>query len=1345
MKRRPNYKSRKTIINIILITLLIAMTSTGIYIFTKANDNAEAFSKENIEMPENTQIGSNNEETQQNQEQENVQVNINNNQNTQVNNTTNNPTNNKTNTTQIKDQEVIDIVKETVETGTDGKYLSWKQTSNSIEKITTNVESTEVTIELSANVDKVEINGEITYTIKISSNKELKNVPVKDLIPEMTTFKAVENNGKEILDENGKVVALRWEVDLKEENNYIAEIKFTVTVNEDATGKILNSEAIANGKKIENPVEVSVLSHILFVENGGTEVEDIINKDSKTAIENKEMPTTSKIGYVFEGWYDNENFEGNKVTTLPEEYVAGTTTYYAKWIPATDTKYIVQHHQQNIENDEYTLVDTENLTGTTDEQTSAVAKNYEGFTVKEFAQVAISPDGSTVVDIYYDRNIYTITYKITGNIDATEDFAHSDLKYGQDVTPVEKPSKTGYTFVGWDNEPTTMPNNNVTVEGKYEANTDTAYKVQHHQQNANDDGYTLVDTENLTGTTDEQTNAVAKNYEGFTVKDFAQIKILPDGSSVVDIYYDRNVYTITYKITGNIDATEDFAHSDLKYGQDVTPVEKPTKTGYTFIGWDNEPTTMPNSNVTVEGKYEPNTDTAYTVKHHQQNANDNEYTLADTENLTGTTDELTSAVAKNYEGFTVKTFEQKTIAPDGSTVVDIYYDRNVYTITYNIIGTKFAQDNYAQQEYKYEANVETASEPQVKEGYTFSGWSTIPTTMPNNDVTVEGKYEPNTDTAYTVKHYQQNANDDGYTLVDTENLTGTTDELTNAVAKEYTGFTVKTFEQKTIAPDGSTVVDIYYDRNVYTVNFNANDSEATGETPSQVVKFGEEITLNENRFEKYNYEFRDWNTATDGTGSSYKDKANFQVTQNNIAIVNNNNIELYAQWTLLDAKFDIGSNVNKTIKELVNPQSIEKSNIAPTDLSVCKNVSITSTPIYIWLDEEDTSKVLWYTKDPTPELNENCSNMFRELNIAYEDITKICGTKNVTNMSGMFKRCYKLTTVDVSNFDTSNVTNMSAMFEGCRILPTLDVSNFDTSKVTNMLGMFEECSRLTTLDVSKFDTSNVTNMSNMFKSCSSLTTLNISNFDTSNVKNMNSMFCNCSNLKTLDVSNWNTSKVTNMGEMFAFCSEKLTELDLSNFDTSNVTNMSGMFTCCRILTTIYSSDNFVTEQVKNSTRMFDGCSKLQGGNGTRYSSSKVDKEYARIDKEETPGYFTSKESLETVSQQNEDSTLSSNKQEEMSSFRMVKGNVPTTTITKTETPVTLETVTKVETPVAPMDEEKIKQEEQEEVKQKETTQGNSNNKDDAKTKNVDKTDEIKTTISTETKNSTVTEKETIKE
>ena len=160
---------------------------------------------------------------------------------------------------------------------------------------------------------------------------------------------------------------------------------------------------------------------------------------------------------------------------------------------------------------------------------------------------------------------------------------------------------------------------------------------------------------------------------------------------------------------------------------------------------------------------------------------------------------------------------------------------------------------------------------------------------------------------------------------------------------------------------------------------------------------------------------------------------------------------------------------------------------------------------------------------------------------------------------------------------------------------TIDLSNASSSAVTDMGWMFSECWMLTSLDLSSFDTSNVTDMGDMFHYCPLLTSLDLSGFDTSNVTNMGSMFENC---------------------------EKLTSLDLSSFDTSSVEYMSSMFNYCSNLTAIYVSDRWSNQAVRYGSKMFEGCASLTGGNGTKYTKVHMDTEYARIDADGRPGYFT---------------------------------------------------------------------------------------------------------------------------
>ena len=89
-------------------------------------------------------------------------------------------------------------------------------------------------------------------------------------------------------------------------------------------------------------------------------------------------------------------------------------------------------------------------------------------------------------------------------------------------------------------------------------------------------------------------------------------------------------------------------------------------------------------------------------------------------------------------------------------------------------------------------------------------------------------------------------------------------------------------------------------------------------------------------------------------------------------------------------------------------------------------------------------------------------------------------------MSLLFNNCQKLTSLDVTHFNTAKVTNMYRMFNACG-LTSLDLSNFNTATVENMELMFSGCSNLKTIYASdKFKTAAVAKSKNMFSYCGSL-------------------------------------------------------------------------------------------------------------------------------------------------------------------------------------------------------------------------------------------------------------------
>lgn len=238
------------------------------------------------------------------------------------------------------------------------------------------------------------------------------------------------------------------------------------------------------------------------------------------------------------------------------------------------------------------------------------------------------------------------------------------------------------------------------------------------------------------------------------------------------------------------------------------------------------------------------------------------------------------------------------------------------------------------------------------------------------------------------------------------------------------------------------------------------------------------------------------------------------------------------------------------------------------------------------------------------------------------DVSKF-NTSSASNMYAMFQNCSNLTSLDVSKFETGNVTHMACMFSGCSKLTSLDLSRFNTNKVIDMKAMFSGCKGLTSLNLSSFNTEKVTNMSSMFAYCKELTSLDLSNFNTAKVTDMRYMFGECKGLTSLNVSSFNTSIVTDTAYMFYSCS-KLTSIDVSSFDTSSVTDMRYMFGLCYNLHTIYASNAFVTTAVTKDANMFSNSSNLVGGNDTHFNGAYIDKTYARIDTNDTPGYFTEK-------------------------------------------------------------------------------------------------------------------------
>lgn len=124
--------------------------------------------------------------------------------------------------------------------------------------------------------------------------------------------------------------------------------------------------------------------------------------------------------------------------------VTEPVTYTVTYFPAA-VEYTVKHYQQNVDDDKYTLAETEPKTGLTESAVgSGLAKSYDGFTALFYdTETKIAADGSTVVEVYYDRNYYMLSLNLDGGYGAEPVYA----RYGA-LVDVPNPTKPGYNFAG---------------------------------------------------------------------------------------------------------------------------------------------------------------------------------------------------------------------------------------------------------------------------------------------------------------------------------------------------------------------------------------------------------------------------------------------------------------------------------------------------------------------------------------------------------------------------------------------------------------------------------------------------------------------------------------------------------------------------------------------------------------------------------------------------------------------------------------------------------------------------------------------------------------------------------
>ena len=637
---------------------------------------------------------------------------------------------------------------------------------------------------------------------------------------------------------------------------------------------------------------------ITFDSDGGSYVEPLFVPKGK----NYAAPSApTKPGYDFDGWYNgNTQFAFDSI--LDTDLILK-----AHWAEKKNVQYTVIHWLENADDDEYSLKKSESKIGTAGNQTAASAKSYDGFTAQTITQKVIAGDGSTIVNVYYKRNVYVINFYSSKNPSYTcgkrehehsrwcydwqghltckrEEHQHSDscltpqykitAKYGANIrnqwpgggwyvssdrgnntaqSSIDVMPLGGKNFYGKQSGYYTQTASYYTEvlpgeTGGTQMNDGLSYKLKHQDTTSTDIRLKVTDEDRypITGFTCN-TELSAKNKDNY------------DGAK---FYYTRNSYDIIFINGGKTAKTE----SNKKYQQDIstvsyTPTAPAGKEGYEFAGWfDNElcegtaydfiGKTMPANNITLYAKWvEP----VHKVEFVVDNSVVTEWTKPDVAH-NSTISDLPTPTSPNGDTFlgwvdaNGKPFHPSTKITDDLTLYAKFGNKSGYGVTYvTAEGSSSVTDDklYAEDAYATVRNGPSAA----PKGEVFLYWT-------NNGK----KYYPN---------------------------------------------------DKVLVPKGGVTLTAVYGpvAQVLTLTYHSNYPDGTDTTAVEPnLKNNERITVAaSNKFSPPNgYKFDGWNTQANGLGTKFAAGSSARVD-------NIDSNDLYAQWkkTTIDEEVIVTITGNK--------------------------------------------------------------------------------------------------------------------------------------------------------------------------------------------------------------------------------------------------------------------------------------------------------------------------------------------------------------------------------------------------------------------------------------------------
>ena len=711
----------------------------------------------------------------------------------------------------------------------------------------------------------------------------------------------------------------------------------------------------------EKKVELTTFN---FVAEGNTVSTQIV-KTGDTLI----TPTAPDIaGKAFVEWQENgSKFDGFGVQTITK---TETRTITAKYEDALyvyfynpegtqimRTEKVADRNSHDYSHVSYDVDSTHKLVGWAAEVngTDNITKNI------------VVPEGSTSVNVYaIIKEGYWVTFDSDGGSAIDSQFVFDKISLNDQTTP----TKPGYKFDGWYNG-TEKVENDATISSPMTLTAhwipkQVSYTVIHWWENADDNGYSFHESETKTGLTGTEVNAAAKSYEGFTAQPVTKKTIKGDGSTIVSVYYKRNVYEVrfySYSIPGfgwwdPGTPSEEYVELRItaKYGQDISK-QWPTKNGSsTWSTKDNGSTYQANINTMPLGGakfYGPQTGKSYCEAFYYVEILPGEnssitvggikYRLDHTDKAYGSNIKITKEDLYPLKGFTLNESISARIGQKYNGA-KFYYTRNPYDLKFINNGK---QDKTVTKKYEQSISSEnyTPARPSsLPEYYVFDGWyenelcegevfNFTGKKMPAQNVTLYAKW-----TAKKINLTYKLNNPEGTVDKDTKKVEAGTVASTVLPSiptiNEYSfagwyyadgngNITSEVFNtNNTITRDTSIVGKWLYKGELRVVYKPGAETGATVPTDDKVYAGGAKVTVAGNATTTSNMKFLGWEL----NGNIYKPGQSFEVNKD---IANKDNqIILTATWgdaeTSTTLTYDPGNGIGTAKRvDVMNNEAVE--------------------------------------------------------------------------------------------------------------------------------------------------------------------------------------------------------------------------------------------------------------------------------------------------------------------------------------------------------------------------------------------------------------------------------------